>query len=78
MEAKERYLYDCVSDRAVFYEVSEYLFPLASSTAEYWIDGDYVYCMKTDSIAFWVLGKQLYQHIGRGELTRDPVLYYGD
>ncbi|WP_087006374.1 hypothetical protein [Rhizobium sullae] len=78
MAAQERYLYDCESDRAVFYEAGDYLFPLSSSAATYWRDGDYVFCMRTEAIAFWILGKQLYRHIGQGELTREPIYYYGD
>ncbi|XKM43623.1 hypothetical protein A4U53_039450 (plasmid) [Rhizobium ruizarguesonis] len=76
--ATERYLYDCASDRAVFYEAENFLFPLASSDAAFRVDGDYVFCMKTERIAFWILGKQLYGHIENGELTRDPVYHYGD
>lgn len=57
MAAKERYLYDSASDRAVF-EADNHMFPLASSDAAYRVDGDYVYCVKTERIAFWIVGHE--------------------
>jgi len=78
LAAKERYIYDCASERAVFYETDNYVYPLASSEVAYRVDGDYLFCVKTERIAFWILGKQLYGHIGNGELTRVPTYHYGD
>jgi hypothetical protein len=76
--AAERYLYDYSSHRAVMYEVGDYLYPLSGNKAEHWISGDYIFCMKTQAISFWILGKDVYGHVGHGELTRQPLYYFGD
>ncbi len=71
------YIFDYSSDRAVLYQRGKYIYPIASDVAEHWVDGDYVFCLKTQKITFWILGEHLYGHIGNGELTREPLYYFG-
>lgn len=54
------------------------MFPIGGSKAEHWIDGDYVFSLTTQKITYWILGQDLYGHIGNGELTREPLFYFGE
>lgn len=74
----ERYLYDFKSQKAVLYQRGEYLYPLYGGSAEHWVSGDYAFCLTTQRITYWILGKDVYGHLGNGELTREPVFCYGD
>ncbi|MDM9621658.1 hypothetical protein A6U87_23345 [Rhizobium sp. AC44/96] len=74
----ERYLYDYKSHKAVMYQAGDALYPMSSSKSEHWISGDYIFCSNTKTISFWILGNDVYGHLGRGELTREPVYYFGD
>ena len=76
--AKTRYIFDHRSEKAVLYQAGKFLFPIGGSKAEHWVDGDYVFSLATQKITHWILGRDLYGHLGNGELTRDPVFYFGE
>ncbi|MDM9628236.1 hypothetical protein QTL95_20285 [Rhizobium sp. S152] len=73
-----RYIFDSVSEKAIFYQSGDFLFPIGGNKAAYWIDGEYVFPVGAPEIAFWVMGNELFRHLGNGELTREPVYYIGD
>ncbi|WP_160008319.1 hypothetical protein [Rhizobium sp. 18055] len=75
--ADERYLYDSNSHKAVMYQAGEHLYPISGSKAQHWVSGDYIFSMETQAITYWILGKDVYGHIGNGELTREPIYYFG-
>jgi hypothetical protein len=76
--AKTIYIFDHKSEKAVFYRSGKFLFPIDGTKAEHWIDGDYVFSVATRKITYWILGHDFYGHMGNGELTREPVFYFGD
>ncbi|KQV64568.1 hypothetical protein [Rhizobium sp. Root1220] len=75
--AGERYLYDYRSHKAVMYQAGEHLYPISGNKAQHWVSGDYIFSMETQSITYWMLGNDVYGHIGNGELTREPIYYFG-
>ena len=59
------------------YQAGDHLYPIAGNTAEHWVSGDYIFCLNTQKISFWILGNDVYGHLGSGELTREPIYYFG-
>lgn len=75
--SEERYLFDSKSHKAVMYQAGDHLYPIAGNKAEHWVSGDYIFCLRTQKISFWILGNDVYGHLGSGELTREPIYYFG-